>query len=117
VKKLDTSGGVQPTLAELGAARYFVDVAEWVLKRNIPDSPALLAVPAVHAWITATVSSTRNRGDDDSGEWEPTDLLTTAQAADVMNLTQRRVQQKIKAGELRAQKMGRESFLRRRDIA
>jgi excisionase family DNA binding protein len=34
-----------------------------------------------------------------------------------MNLSRRRVQQKIKAGELRAEKFGRAYFLNRKDIA
>jgi excisionase family DNA binding protein len=116
----DTGGAVSPTVGELATARYLFDVAASVLRRDLPGHPALHAVPTLAAWITAQISLRRNRDDPDLEESTPgdgNDLITTAEAANILQLTQRRVQQKIAAGELRAEKIGRESFLRREDIA
>jgi excisionase family DNA binding protein len=44
-------------------------------------------------------------------------LLTTAEAARELNVTQRRIQQLIKAGELRAQRFGRDWLIDARDLA
>lgn len=48
---------------------------------------------------------------------EPTDLLTTAQAATVLGLSRRRVAQLIERGLLPAQKYGRDYLIRREDLA
>jgi excisionase family DNA binding protein len=43
-------------------------------------------------------------------------LITTKEAAKELGVTVRRVQALIKAGRLRAQKMGRDWIIRRRDL-
>jgi len=105
------------TVAELTALRHYIDVATQMLARELPGCASLAAEATVRAWLTSEISRQRNTGEHDPEESSIPELLSTRQAAKAMGRSQRRIQQKIKAGQLRAEKIGRESFLRREDIA
>ena len=101
---------------ELRVLHYFVRVADSVLPPNHPSRKHLpLMLERVETEIS--ISRERNESDSLSGELESEDMIGTAEAASIMALTQRRVQQRSKSGELRAEKIGRTYFLNRRDIA
>jgi excisionase family DNA binding protein len=103
--------------ATLHLLRWCIGLAEGVLGRDCPDHPMRPALPDARDWIDAEISLARNQSDDVLPESEPTEWITTAETAKILGLTQRRVQQKIKAGELKAERFGRTYRLNRRDIA
>jgi excisionase family DNA binding protein len=95
---------------------YYVRVADSVLP---PEHESRRHLPSLLERVESEISVSRRRSetDTDSGELETHDRIGTAEAASIMALTQRRVQQKIRSGELRAEKIGRSYVLNRRDIA
>lgn len=94
-----------------------VKLADQLLGRDRPDHPARRGLPAAIDWLDFEISHARNQSDDTLPQSGPVEWITTAQTAKLLGLTQRRVQQKIKAGELKAETIGRRYFLNRRDIA
>jgi hypothetical protein len=104
------------SLGELYRLHYFVRVADSVIP---PNHPSREHVPVMLERVECEISISRERNENScgDGELEPDDRVGTAEAASIMAVTQRRVQQKIRSGELRAEKISRTYFLNRRDIA
>jgi excisionase family DNA binding protein len=103
--------------ATLNLLRWCVDLADGLLGRDWPNHPARDALPDARDWLDTAISRTRNRDADPLPELEPTERIGTAEAANILQLSQRRVQQKIRDGDLKAEKIGRSYFLNRTDIA
>ena len=77
------------------------------------------AAPALGR-LEAEISISRERNEIPSGDGEleqQHDRIGTAEAAATLGLSQRRVQQKIRRGEIPAEIVGRSYVLRRQDIA
>lgn len=104
------------SIAELRILEYFVRVADSVLPQNNSSRPHLpLIIDRISTELR--VSRERNETSTDVGELDKRYLLSTAQAAKELGCSQRRVQQRIKRGELPATQVGRDYFIDRRDIA
>jgi excisionase family DNA binding protein len=93
-----------------------VDIADSVLKF---DDPRRRWLPALAELLEAQIGISRERSEScsDGGQLERDDRIGTAEVASILGCTQRRVQQKIKSGELTAEIIGRNYVLKRRDIA
>jgi hypothetical protein len=106
------------SVCELRGLEYFVRVADSVLPRH---HPGRLQLPVLLARVQREIGISRERNETDCGEEQldgsNDDCIGTAEAAAVMGLTQRRVQQKIAGGELNAEIISGRYVLRRKDIA
>jgi excisionase family DNA binding protein len=104
------------SLAELQGLHYCVRVADSVLPQ---DHPSREHLPVLLGRVEEAISLTRNESDCDQPELMSydTDRIGTAEAAQIIGCTQRRVQQKIAAGEISAEKIRGHYVLRRKDIA
>jgi excisionase family DNA binding protein len=102
--------------AELRVLHYYVRVADSVLP---PEHESRRHLPSLLERVESEISASRRRSetDTDSGELETHDRIGTAEAAQILRCTQRRVQQRIRNGSLRAEIIGRSYFLNRKDIA
>jgi excisionase family DNA binding protein len=104
------------TTAELRVLHYFVRVADSVLPT---DHASRCHLPSLLERILEGISISRERSDTDTAdeESEPHDKVGTAYAAELLGCTQRRIQQRIKAGDIPAETVGRIYLINRRDIA
>jgi excisionase family DNA binding protein len=104
------------SLSELRGLHYCVRVADSVLPQ---DHPSREHLPVLLGRVETEISRTRNESDclDGQLKQDKTDRIGTAEAAQIIGCTQRRVQQKIAAGEISAEKVSGHYVLRRKDIA
>lgn len=107
------------TPAELHRLNYIVQLAETTIA---PGRPTAKHLPDLRARIEAelaTVSSTRNRTCCSAGQLEVTteNLINSAEAANMLGCSQRRIQQRIRNGELQAVTVSGRYLLHRKDIA
>jgi excisionase family DNA binding protein len=102
--------------AELRVLHYYVRVADSVLP---PDHESRRHLPALSERImdNISVSLTRNETGAGSGESETHETVGTAAAAQLLGCTQRRIQQRIKTGEIPAKIVGRTYVIERKDLA
>lgn len=105
------------SVAELHMLRYLIAVAQQVIpltheSRRVADH----MVPRVAAELSAARERSET-GCDKTGLDHDDEIISTAEAAQIIGCSQRRVQQRIAAGDLVADRIGRTYFLHRRDIA
>jgi excisionase family DNA binding protein len=101
---------------QLELIHYYVRVADSVLPADHKSRDGL---DEVRDDVEVQIARSRARTENDAAlrEFEVDDKITTAEAARLMDCSQRWVQYKIKRGELRAETFGRSYVLNRRDIA
>lgn len=104
------------SLSELRGLHYFVRVADSVLPQHHPSREHL---PVLLGRVEEAISLTRNESDclDEQLKQDDTNRIGTAEAAIALHLSQRRVQQMIKTGEIPAEIIGGRYLLRKGDIA
>jgi hypothetical protein len=81
---------VRADVATLRLLRYCVCVTDSVLR---PGELVRELFPDVLDWLDAEISCARNDSDDPLPEWNLTELIGSAEAATILGVTQRRVQQ------------------------
>ena len=103
------------TPADLRLLRYLVAVARQCIPPNHASAPhAATRFARVDAELA--VSRRRSESDCATPHLENGDYVGTAEAARLLGCSQRRVQQRIAAGELTAVLVGRTYCVNRRDI-
>lgn len=101
---------------ELRWLHYSTAVAVQVLTRDGHPSAPIPA--AMLDRIKAEIAAARERNESASGteQLERGEIVSTAEAARILGCSQRRIQQRIAAGDLTAERVGRTYYLRRMDI-
>lgn len=101
---------------ELRWIHYSTAVAAQVLTRDGHPSAPIPA--AMLDRISAEIAAARERNETDCAApgLDREQIISTAQAARILGCSQRRVQQRIAAGDLTAERVGRTYYLNRRDI-
>lgn len=104
------------TAQELRWIHYSTAVAAQVLTRDGHPSAPIPA--AMLDRINAEITAARERNEPRSAteQLERDEIISTAEAARIIGCSQRRVQQRIAAGDLTAERVGRTYYLNRRDI-
>jgi hypothetical protein len=77
----------------LKTLRWFVELADQLLDRDCPDHPARRGLPAAVDWLDSEVSRSRNEAAEIRGSLAKLDLIGSAEAAEILECTQRRAQQ------------------------
>ena len=101
---------------ELRWLHYSTAVAAQVLTRDGHSSAALAVAMLERINTVIAVSRERNESDCAAPELDRDEIVGTAEAAQIMGCSQRRVQQRIAAGDLDAEQIGRTYYLNRREV-
>lgn len=100
--------------AELRLLGWFVKVAEQVIPAGHPSRPH---IATMLDRLTCAVSFERNPEQAGTRESNQYNRIGTSEAAQILGCTQRRVQQRIAAGQLPAHRIGRTYFIDRNVIS
>ena len=103
------------TAAELESLRYLVAVAAQFIPANHSSRPHAQTM-AARVRDELAVSRERSESDCAAPELECEQIIGTAEAARIVGCSQRRVQQRITAGDLAAERVGRTYYIRRSDL-
>ena len=100
------------TAAELESLRYLVSVAAQFIPANHSSRPHAQTM-AARVRDELAVSRERSESDCAAPELDRDQIVGTSEAARVLGCSQRRVQQRIAAGDLAAELVGRTYLLRK----
>lgn len=101
------------TAAEVRLLVWFVRVAEQVVPTGHPSRPH---IATMLERLTCAISLERNPEQVSARESNQHNAITTREAARLLGCTQRRIQQRIAAGQLPAHRVGRAYFIDRNAI-